>query len=64
LKEEFCSKTLYRDPEDILGLLDFFDAFETRKYIYEKALLQAADNTTISGIQKKLQELYSTSLQK
>jgi glycosyltransferase involved in cell wall biosynthesis len=64
LKEEFCSKTLYRDPEDILGLLDFFDAFETRKYIYEKALLQAADNTTISGIQKKLQELYSASLQK
>ena len=45
LKEEFCNKSLYRDPEDILSLMNFFDAFETRKYIYEKALLQASDNT-------------------
>jgi glycosyltransferase involved in cell wall biosynthesis len=64
LKEEFCNKALYRDPEDILSLVNFFDAFETRKYIYEKALLQAADNTSISNIQKKLQELYSASLKK
>jgi glycosyltransferase involved in cell wall biosynthesis len=46
-----------KNADEIIAFIEFFDDFNTRKFLYGRALSLANDNNAIALIQKKMQEL-------
>jgi glycosyltransferase involved in cell wall biosynthesis len=47
-----------KSADEVTAFMDFFDDFNTRKFLYERALSLACDNNTVALIQRKIQGLY------
>jgi len=58
LKALVINLIIAKSSEEITDFIDFFDDFNTRKFLYERALSLAYNNNSVAAIQEKIQGLY------